>query len=478
MVLTRIQNISEGPALVFEAYRQTPLFSKDGTAAHPILRKESYSTRQRDSGDGGYVFLFLLLLTSQCENLMFETANSKRYASCDITNVSRMNEEPQTRGNALPVNIAVPGDAGEPLAMRVHQERPHAYRNPFARDGARVLHARAFRRLAGKTQVFTRLQSDWPGDHFRSRLTHTLEVAQIARTIALALGLNSDLAEALALAHDIGHPPFGHAGEAALDRALRRHGLGFDHNLHALRIVSWFEERYAAFRGLNLTLAVREGIIKHSHDYDAGTHPELADYFLDKKPPLEAQLIDLADEIAYLTADLDDGLDSGVLQLEQVREGVKLFRACHDAVLREHPHAAPRLTTSEALKRILNGLVTDLIKEVRKRIAEQGITTLEQVREAPARIAALSAGMEADRAAAKAFLYASMYNSPAMEDEHRHANRVVSELFAALMANPELMPADHRAQIPTEGLARTAADYIAGMTDNFIEQVWTRVYRR
>jgi dGTPase len=338
-----------------------------------------------------------------------------------------------------------------------------------------VLHARAFRRLAGKTQVFTRVTSEWPGDHFRSRLTHTLEVTQISRTLANALGLNVDLAEALALVHDIGHPPFGHAGEKALDGVLRRHGLRFDHNLHALRIVSWFEERYAAFRGLNPTLGVREGIIKHSRDYDAAEHPELAEYYLDQRPPLEAQLIDLADEIAYLTADLDDGLDSRLLHLEQVREGVKLFRDCHDAVLREYPRATPRLSASEALKRLLNALVTDLIREVQRRVAAAEIMTLADVRESPERIAGLSAGMETDRAAAKAFLYANMYNAPAMEEEHRHAFEVVEGLFAALIDDPALLPPDHRAQIPTEGLARTVGDYIAGMTDNFIEQAWTRV---
>ena len=378
--------------------------------------------------------------------------------------------------NSLPAGIAVRGNWGDELTERVHNERPHPYRNPFARDGARVLHARAFRRLAGKTQVFTRVDREWPGDHFRSRLTHTLEVAQISRTLALALGLNTDLAEALALVHDIGHPPFGHAGETALDHALRGYGLQFDHNLHALRIVSWFEERYAAFRGLNLTLGVREGIIKHSRDYDAEQHPELAEYFLDKRPPLEAQLIDLADEIAYLTADLDDGLDSGLLHIEQMREGVKLFREWHDAVLREYPAAAPRLVASEALKRLLNAMVTDLMNEIRRRVAAARIATLEQVREAPQRIAALSADMESDRAAAKAFLYANMYNSPAMEAEHRHAAEVVEGLFAALMADPELMPPDHRAQVPSQGLARTVGDYIAGMTDNFIEQVWTRLH--
>src|SRR5437868_4909714 len=201
---------------------------------------------------------------------------------------------------------------------RRYPEAQHSYRNHFHRDRDRVIHPRAFRRLEAKTQVFTRRYSD----HFRNRLTHTLEVSQVSRTIAGALGLNVDLAEALALVHDVGHPPFGHAGEKALDAAMREHGLFFDHNLHALRIVEDFELRYAAFRGLNLTFEVREGIIKHSHDYTAAQHPELAEYLLDQRPPLEAQLIDLADEIAYNTADLDDGFEAHLLTLDQVREGV------------------------------------------------------------------------------------------------------------------------------------------------------------
>jgi len=375
--------------------------------------------------------------------------------------------------DALPPGIAVDGYGT--LAQRMHPQPPHAYRTPFARDSARILHARAFRRLAGKTQVFARLPDDPPGDHFRSRLTHTLEVAQISRTLAYALGLNTELAEALALAHDIGHPPFGHAGEKALDHALQAHGLGFDHNLHALRIVTWFEERYAAFRGLNLTLGVREGIIKHSRDYAPESHPELAEYFLDKRPPLEAQLIDLADEIAYLTADLDDGLDSGILQLDQVRDGVTLFRHNHDLAVSEYPAARAKLTINEALKRMLNALVTDLIGEIRVGVAALGATGLNEIRNAPGRLAGLSPAFEAERAAAKQFLYANFYNSPGMEDVHAHAAKVVAELFAAIMADPSLLPEDHEAQIPTEGLARTVADYIAGMTDSYIEQLWTRV---
>jgi len=372
----------------------------------------------------------------------------------------------------LPPGIAVRGE-GE-LTRRTHAEPAHAYRSPFSRDAARILHARAFRRLAGKTQVFTRLPGDPLSDHFRSRLTHTLEVTQIARTAARALGLNAELAEALALVHDIGHPAYGHAGEKALDRALKAHGLRFDHNLHALRIVTWFEERYAAFRGLNLTLGVREGIVKHSRDYAAHAHPELGEYFLDAFPPLEAQLIDLADEIAYLAADLDDGLDSGILSLDQVRAGVRLFRGFHDEAAKKFQNAAPRLHAYEALRRMLNALVSDLIVEVRRRVTALGAETLEEIRHAPQRLMGLSAAMETERAATKTFLYDNFYNSADMEEVHRHAEQVVTELFAKLMAEPELMPEDHRAQIPTEGLARTVTDYLAGMTDSYIEQLWAR----
>ncbi|MGB0064701.1 MAG: dNTP triphosphohydrolase [Terracidiphilus sp.] len=374
----------------------------------------------------------------------------------------------------LPQGLAVSGRDGSELTRRAHAEMPHAYRLPFARDAARVLHSRAFRRLAGKTQVFTRLPAEELSDHFRSRLTHTLEVTQISRTVAEALGLNTQLAEALALAHDIGHPPFGHAGERALDRALRGHRLSFDHNLHALRIVTWFEERYPAFRGLNLTLGAREGIVKHSRDYSAAEYPELKEYFLEEFPPLEAQLIDLADEIAYLAADLDDGLDSGVIALDQVRESVPLFRGFHDAALAKFPGAATKVVVYETLRRMLNGFVTDLIHEVGERVAALGATTLAEIRRAPRRLATLSAEMEAARAATKAFLYASFYNSPGQEQVHEQAEKILGEVFDFVVADPRLMPQDHQAQIPSEGLARTVADYIAGMTDSYIVQLWKR----
>ena len=374
----------------------------------------------------------------------------------------------------LPAGIAVPGTEEHALSLRAYSEPPHPYRSPFARDIGRVLHARAFRRLAGKTQVFTRLPDDPPTDHFRSRLTHTLEVAQIARTTATALGLNAELAEALALVHDIGHPPFGHAGEKALDCSLRVHSLRFDHNLHALRIVTWFEERYSAFRGLNLTLAVREGIIKHSRDYSAANYPELAEYFLDRFPPLEAQLIDLADEIAYTIADLDDGLSSRILSLDEVRESVPLFRTFHDQARSLWPDAAPRLAIYDALRRLLDAFVTDLLHEVRSRVAAIGAITLDDIRRAPTRLAALSHEMEAVRHRSKEFLFTRLYNSSGLEEIHAHAGRVVEGLFQRLMAEPSLLPEDHQAEIPTEGLARTVADYIAGMTDSYIQELWSR----
>jgi len=378
---------------------------------------------------------------------------------------------------ALPAAIAVsdsrPLDAGEGLTSRVHAEPAHAYRSPFVRDAGRILHAKAFRRLAGKTQVFMRHGAE--NDHSRSRLTHTLEVAQIARIAAATLGLNAALAEALALVHDIGHPPFGHAGENALDEALRAHGMRFDHNLHALRIVTTFEERYAGFRGLNLTLAVREGIVKHSRDYVPEEHPELAAYFLDQFPPLEAQLIDLADEIAYLTADFEDGLGADILELRHVREHVPIFAGYYREVEREYPAAEPRLLANEALKRVLNSLNTDLMGHVASQVRAWGLQTLEEVRRFPRRIASLSPEMEEKRSQAKRYLYTYLYQSPELEAEHQHAEEVVKTLFAAWTADPDLLPGDHRARMETEGVARAVADYIAGMTDAYIEQAWKRL---
>jgi dGTPase len=362
-------------------------------------------------------------------------------------------------------------------AVRVEESRgrrfpepQHLYRNDFQRDRDRVIHARAFRRLEAKTQVFTRRYSD----HFRNRLTHTIEVAQIARTIAPPLGLNVDLVETLALVHDVGHPPFGHAGEKALDAAMQRQGLFFDHNLHALRIVEDFEMRYAAFRGLNLTFEVREGIIKHSRDYSAAQFPELAEYLLDQRPPLEAQLIDVADEIAYTTADLDDGYESHLLTLEQIRYGVPVFDGFYREAEQTYPDAIEKLKFNEALKRVLDRLVGDLINNTLEQVRATGIRNLADVRACPHRLVTLSPVVEKERRCAKEFLYASLYESAVLYPEKEDAERVIAELFEFWMLKPENLPSSYREKAKQEGLPRMVCDYIAGMTDNYIYEQYEK----
>ena len=349
-------------------------------------------------------------------------------------------------------------------------EASHPYRNDFQRDRDRVIHARAFRRLEDKTQVFTRRYSD----HFRNRLTHTIEVAQITRTVAAALDLNVDLAEALALVHDLGHPPFGHAGEKALDAAMRAHGLFFDHNLHALRIVEDFEQRYAAFRGLNLTFEVREGIIKHSRDYDAEKHPELAEYLLDQRPPLEAQLVDLTDEIGYNTADLDDGYEAHLLTLDQIRAGVPVFERFFPQVEQTYPDAPEKLKFNEALKGVFNRLAGDLITNTQAQVKRIGFETLEDIRLHQKRVAAFSPEVEAERKRIKDFLYENLYYSAFLAEEKDDAERIVGELFAFWMENPSALPHYYQEKAAQESLPRVVCDYIAGMTDHFIIEQYER----
>lgn len=368
---------------------------------------------------------------------------------------------------------AVVEDATDLLATRAYSAPVRPGRRAFQRDRERVVQSRAFRRLAGKTQVFTSRSSD----HFRSRLTHTIEVAQIARTAAGSLGLNEDLAETLALVHDIGHPPFGHAGERALDRCLNRHGRNFDHNLHALRIVEHFEQRYAAHRGLNLTLGVREGIIKHSRDYDSKRHPELSEYFLNERPPLEAQLIDLADEIAYLTADLDDGVESGLLEIGHIRENVAILGRCYRTVEERHAGVEEKYLFHEALQLMQNILTDDLIENTRANAKAIGAETLEDIRRHPSRLALFSAQAESERLEEKRYLYDTLYTCRHLEREHDKAEEVVTALFDFWISEPMELPRGHFDEIETEGLARVVADYIAGMTDSFILEQYALVKR-
>jgi dGTPase len=350
---------------------------------------------------------------------------------------------------------------------RRYPEPSHPYRNPFQRDRDRVIHSRAFRRLENKTQVFTRRYSD----HFRTRLTHTIEVAQISRTIAAALNLNVDLVEALALVHDLGHPPFGHAGERTLDLLMRQHGEFFDHNLQALRTIEDFELRYANFRGLNLTFEVREGIIKHSHDYNKAEHSELAEYLLDQRPPLEAQLIDLTDEIAYSTADLDDGYEARLLQLPQIRQRIRVFERYYIEAEAKYPDAPDKLKFNEALKRVLNRFVTDLIENTRQRAQHAGVGSLDDLRHYPERLAGFSAEVEEERREAKNFLYQALYNCRPLQPEKRLAEKVITEVFEHLIAHPEALPQSYREKAEKEPLARVVCDYIAGMTDHYVEDL-------
>src|SRR5437764_860307 len=263
---------------------------------------------------------------------------------------------------------------------RRYPEPDHPYRNPFQRDRDRIVHARAFRRLDAKTQVFTAGLSD----HFRNRLTHTIEVSQIARTVASVLGLDEDLTEALALGHDMGHPPFAHAGEEELDRQMRRFGDRFDHNLHSLRIVESFEQRYARFPGLNLTFEVREGIAKHSRDFEPGEIPELDEYAPGLKPPIEAQLIDLADEIAYNTADLDDGVSAEFFTVEELAAEIPAYQEIAEAVGTQFAGASERVQFLECLRGLIDLLVSGLIEGTLA--AAEGIASVEEVRRAPARL--------------------------------------------------------------------------------------------
>src|SRR5271155_131547 len=347
---------------------------------------------------------------------------------------------------------------------RRYPEPAHPYRNDYARDRDRVIHSRAFRRLEAKTQVFTARFSD----HFRNRLTHTIEVAQIARTVAGALGLNTDLAEALALVHDIGHPPFGHAGEKQLDARMREHGGRFNHNLHALRIVEQFEQRYLDFPGLNLTFEVREGIVKHSRDYSAGEFPELAEYLLDQRPPLEAQLIDLVDEIAYNTADLDDGFEAHLLDLDVLRDEVPIFDAAFAEVDRRYPQGREKLKFNEALKHVLDRLATNLINHTRAAVDEAGVETVEDVRRLPRRLAGFSPSVAQENGRLKRFLHLRLYSQPAIAEDRDRSVAALDALFRFFLEHPGRMPEQYEEQAATEPRHRVVCDYIAGMTDHFL----------
>jgi dGTPase len=347
---------------------------------------------------------------------------------------------------------------------RRYPEPEHPYRSVYARDRDRIIHARAFRRLEAKTQVFTTRYSD----HFRNRLTHTLEVAQIARTVASALGLNTELAEALALVHDIGHPPFGHAGERKLDELMRARGGHFNHNLHALRIVEQFEQRYLDFPGLNLTFEVREGIIKHSRDYSAAEFPQLAEYLLDLRPPLEAQLIDWVDEIAYNTADLDDALEAELLDVAALCREVPLFEEFHRKIVVQHPNSREKLVFNESLRQVLNFLASELVFYTRLRSQSAGVSSVDDIRSHPIRLAGFGESAAENNADLKRFLSAHIYNHPVIAEDRDRSVYCLEELFRYYLDSQGSMPAFYEEFAQVEPRHIIVCDYIAGMTDQFL----------
>jgi len=346
---------------------------------------------------------------------------------------------------------------------RRYPEPPHPYRREFQRDRDRIIHSRAFRRLEDKTQVFRPRMSD----HFRTRLTHTMEVTQIARTAAAALGLNEDLAEGLALVHDIGHPPFGHAGERELDRIMRRYGRRFDHNRHALRIVESFEIRYALFPGLNLTFEVREGILKHSRELDDG---DPAEYLPHLRPPLEAQLIDLCDEIAYNTADLDDGLAAGLFPFDEAAGAVDALDVIREQVETRFPGAPERVRFNESLRELINLLVSGLIQGTAESVRQTGVEDADQVRRMPERLASFAPEAKEACGSLKNFLHARLYGNPALVEEREGATSRFEDLFDLYLKQPELLPEEYRAHSAGEPEHVMVLDYIAGMTDSFFRR--------
>ena len=343
---------------------------------------------------------------------------------------------------------------------RVHPEAESPGRTAFQRDRERVIHCTAFRRLEYKTQVFVNHE----GDLFRTRLTHSLEVAQIGRGIARGLRLNEDLVEAIALAHDLGHTPFGHAGQDALHECMAQHG-GFEHNLQSLRVVDELEERYGAFNGLNLTFEAREGILKHCSLENARKLGELGQRFIARRQPsLEAQIANLADEIAYNNHDVDDGLRSGLLQLVQL-DAISLFARHADSVGKLFPQLSERRMIQETVRRMINALIVDLVHESSRRIEAAYLKTIDDVRGAGV-LVAFSEPMRREADALKAFLRENLYRHYHVTRMTNKARRIVRDLFTAFWDDVRLLPTDHRERAESDR-ARTIADYVAGMTDRY-----------
>ncbi|MBV9442597.1 MAG: dNTP triphosphohydrolase [Acidobacteriaceae bacterium] len=355
----------------------------------------------------------------------------------------------------------------EHLRGRKYPEPPHPYRNDFQRDRDRIIHSRAFRRLEGKTQV-------WAAglcDHFRNRLTHTIEVSQVARTVAVALGLDEEYTETLALAHDLGHPPFAHVAEKELNRQMARFGDSFEHNRHALRIVEVLEQRYARFHGLNLTFEVREGIVKHSREINGSEEPELRALLPEYRPPLEAQLLDLADEIAYNTADIEDALVANLFTTDEIGEMIPFFAALTEQVDTQFPGASDRVRFWEVQRQLMSVLVGGLVRGTLEAAQEAAVETAEDVRKLETRLARMTPEAADINRQLRNVLVTRVYSYTQLVEERSAAVIKVGELFEYLMENPERVSAGYRENLAEMPVHRVICDYIAGMTDTFFMRV-------
>jgi dGTPase len=351
---------------------------------------------------------------------------------------------------------------------RVHKEEEHPYRLPYQRDRDRIIHSAAFRRLEYKTQVFVNHE----GDYYRTRLTHTIEVAQIARTIASTLRLNVDLTEAIALAHDLGHTPFGHSGEEALNTLMKKEG-GFNHNLQGLRVVDYLEERYPAFSGLNLTWEVREGLVKHSSPFDKPVRTkELAP---NEMPTLETQVVDLADEIAYDNHDLDDGLTSGLIK-EADLENLKIWENINRQINKIYAKIDGEKRKYLIIRTLINLQVTDLIRQTLSRIERLKLESAQQVKDLDKKVVSFSQEITQMRKPLRDFLIEKMYHHYRVVRMSIKARRFITELFNLYLDNPAQLPTEVQKRIPKEGVKRVVCDYIAGMTDRYALDEYKKLF--
>ncbi len=367
-------------------------------------------------------------------------------------------------------DLALYAARSETSRGRQHDEQFKDDRPAFERDRDRIIHCAAFRRLEYKTQVFVNHE----GDYYRTRLTHSLEVAQISRGISRRLKLNEDLVEALALAHDLGHTPFGHTGEDVLDRLMQRSG-GFEHNRQSLRIVEVLEERYPAFNGLNLTWETREGIIKHSSDYDKPDASVLPLFQPDLRPSLEAQIIDLADEIAYNNHDIDDGLKAGYLLPEELMQ-VELWQETYGRVREKYPDLAGERLIYQTISHLIGFLILDLVETTRSRLNEANVTTLNDVRNHPVSLVSFSQETARKNRQLKRFLYQRLYRHYKVERMRIKAERFLTSLFESYFDNPTLLPFSYQQRFEEHGKERVICDYLAGMTDRYAQDEYKKLF--